>query len=50
MVSFHDLPYYKVYERGETQLKLIDGYLSKRLSRDQLYDSIMNDLSPIESG
>ena len=50
MVSFHDLPYSKVYMRGETQLKLIDGYLSKRLSRDQLYESIMNDLSPIESG
>lgn len=49
MVSFHDLPYSKVYKRGETQLKLIDGYLSKKLSKDQLYDSIMNDLSPIES-
>ena len=40
MVSFHDLPYSKVYMRGETQLKLIDGYLSKKLSKDQIIKNI----------
>ena len=49
MVSFHDLPYSKVYERGTIQLNLINGYLSKEFSKEKLYESVLNDLSPIEA-
>ena len=48
MVSFHDLPYSKVYERGTIQLNLINGYLSREFSKEKLYERVLNDLSPIE--
>jgi hypothetical protein len=49
MVSFHDLPYSKVYERGTIQLNLINGYLSREFSKEKLYERVLNDLSPIEA-
>ena len=47
MVSFHNMPYSKVYERGAVQSNLINGYLSGELSKEKLHESVLNGLSPI---
>ena len=48
MVSFHDIPYSKVYERGLVQLSLINRYLSNDLSKKKLYEGVLTELTPLQ--
>lgn len=47
MVSFHQIPYSKVYKRGQIQLDLMNRYLSNELTKAELYDQIDKQLEPI---
>ena len=47
MVSFHTIPYAEVYKRGLIQNKLMDSYMSGRITKAILNEKILNELSPI---
>ena len=47
MVSFHQIPYSQVYNRGEIQLNLMNRYLSNELTDTELYRQIEKKLKPI---
>ena len=47
MVSFHQIPYAEVYRRGEIQFKLMNRYLSNKLTDTQLHEHIKQQLTPI---
>ena len=44
MVSFHDIPYSKVYERGLMQLNLVNEYLSGGISKETLHDRVLDEI------
>jgi kynurenine 3-monooxygenase len=48
MVSFHDIPYSKVYERGIMQLNLINEYLSGGISKEKLHERVLDELPPLK--
>ncbi len=47
MVSFHTIPYTEVYKRGLAQLKMMDDYLSGDISKFELHENILKQLTPI---
>ncbi len=47
MVSFHQIPYSKVYERGKIQMNLMDSFLAGDITKNQLYNNIIQQLVPI---
>ena len=47
MVSFHQIPYSKVYDRGEIQMNLMDSFLAGDITKNQLYNKIEERLNPI---
>ena len=47
MVSFHQIPYSKVYDRGEIQMNLMDSFLAGEITKNQLYNKIEERLNPI---
>jgi len=47
MVSFHQIPYEQVYQRGEIQFKLMSDFLSKKINERDLYKKIESLLEPI---
>ena len=47
MVSFHEIPYAKVYERGKIQMNLMDSFLAGNTTKAQLYNKIKQKLDPI---
>ena len=47
MVSFYEIPYGQVYERGKIQFNLMDSYISGNLTKTQLHKNIENQLKPI---
>jgi len=47
MVSFHEIPYAQVYNRGKIQFDLMDSYISGNLTKNQLYDKIKKQLTAI---
>ena len=48
MVSFHDIPYSKVYERGLMQLNLVNEYLSGGISKETLHDRVLDEIPPLK--
>ena len=47
MVSFHQIPYSDVYNRGEIQLKIMNQFLSNEINESELNTIIKNRLQPI---
>ena len=47
MVSFHTIPYTEVYKRGLAQLKMMDDYLSGDITKFELHENILKQLTPI---
>jgi kynurenine 3-monooxygenase len=47
MVSFHQIPYSEVYNRGEIQLELMNKFLTGEITESNLHTTILNKLHPI---
>ena len=47
MVSFTTIPYSEVYKRGLLQLGLMDKYISGKISKHDLHEQILYQLTPI---
>ena len=47
MVSFHQIPYSEVYNRGEIQFELMQKFMADEISENELHTSIINQLQPI---
>ncbi len=47
MVSFYEIPYAQVYERGKIQFNIMDSYITGNITKSQLYKNIENQLMPI---
>jgi kynurenine 3-monooxygenase len=47
MVSFHQIPYLDVYNRGEIQLKIMNQFLSNEINESELNTIIKDQLQPI---
>jgi hypothetical protein len=47
MVSFHQISYDQVYNRGKFQFELMSDYLSKKITQHDLYKKIETHLEPV---
>ena len=47
MVSFHQIPYAEVYNRGKIQFELTRKFMENEISENELHTSIINQLQPI---
>jgi kynurenine 3-monooxygenase len=48
MVSFHQIPYSEVYNRGEIQFDLMNKFFDDKLSKNELDSQIQTQLKPIQ--
>ena len=47
MVSFHQISYDQVYNRGKFQFELMSDFLSKKITQHDLYNKIETHLEPV---
>tara|TARA_B100000029_G_scaffold11658_2_gene12403 strand:- start:148 stop:1470 length:1323 start_codon:yes stop_codon:yes gene_type:complete len=48
MVSFHQIPYKEVYNRGEIQFELMNKFMNAEMSKDEVHSQIQTQLNPIQ--